>query len=289
MHAGTKAVTLTCSYCHAPVISYLKDCISCGNPVGFPNVRAAENEQEQQGLQERYGDALISAESGKYRAVFDRFGIVVSGSQAVLARNLLVLDSLVSNASGMMPTFYKMVRSSARVAENNSWDRGRTAVDSTINPMYHEHIHCSALSLDGKGLQKFGAYSITLKEALIKTRSTVFEENPFKFLDRMQVSAGKTPPPGYRAAWTDRGKLAQAKLFRQLTPATKEDEFPGVLLRDDDDEEKTDYVEVHTYGPLHRSVIERVIGPVPKASTERAIWRRVKKQLTALGAQVEEL
>lgn len=139
------------------------------------------------------------------------------------------------------------------------------------------------------GVSWWGEYSIVLKTAHIARRTSVFEENPFLFCERHRVIAGKRPPLGYRASWPRREELAMAKLADKISSGTKSSDFASVLLNQGTSRGNADFVECHIFGPLHRSSIEKVIGPRPKRRADLVIWKSVVSQLTKLGAVVQEV
>jgi hypothetical protein len=158
-----------------------------------------------------------------------------------------------------------------------------------VHPNYADQINYTALSIDGRGVIWWGAYSIVLKNAHIARRTSVFEENPFLFCERHHVIAGKRPPLGFRASWSRRQDLAMAKLGDQLTATTNQTEFAPILLSQGTSRANADFIECHTFGSLHRSSIERVVGPRPMRGPDLIIWRSVVAQLQKLGAIVEEV
>lgn len=278
---------LVCS-CGTPIPPHVRDCLGCGKSVGFPNVRKAAQRSEREALVARIKTAEQSASAGKYQPELEAFAnAVATASHAVIARSLMALDAFIRSDSQLMTSFYKQVRAQSRVPEDNDWDRGRAAADSTINPIYFEEIQFAALSLDGLGSKWYGAYHITIKDLMIEQRASVFEENPFLFCERKGVAAGAAAPPGYRATWEDRGLLAKAKLFHRLRKDMEASEFPGVLLQQGADLRSNDFIEVQVYGALHPAVIERVRGPAPQKS-DKALWRQVLRRLNELGAVFEE-
>jgi hypothetical protein len=222
-------------------------------------------------------------------AVLDDFGRAVRQSLAVLARPLGDLDAFVKSENLLYVNFHSQVRSGSRIPEDNDWDKGRTAAESTVHPLYHEKINYSALSLDGVGVLWWGEYSIALKEIHIARRTSVFDENPFLFCERHRVIAGQAPPMGFRATWALRDELAMAKLVGQISPTTQPNQYPPILLGQGTSRDDADFIECHTYGPLHRSSIERVIGPRPKGGPDLIIWKSVVAALQKLGAVVEEV
>jgi hypothetical protein len=280
---------MNCPFCNAVVLPSVERCHVCGADVGFPNVRASRAVNERAALQARLNAVSTAASARGSLAVLHEFGAAVSQSRAVLARSLGDLDAFVKSDNLLYVSFHSQVRAGSRIPEDNEWDAGRTAAESTIHPNYHEKINYTALSLDGFGVLWWGEYSIVLKDAHIETRTSVFEENPFLFCSRHRVSAGKQPPAGYRADWKTRQDLAMAKLSGKITPQTAARKFPPILLDQGTSRGTADFIECHIYGALHRSSIERVIGPRPKKSYDLVIWKSVVAELKRLGAIVEEV
>lgn len=279
-----------CETCETDIPYSAERCIGCGADVGFPNVRAANQSTEVSALHERLRYAQVAAGERGCAAELELFGTAAADSHAVMVRSLAALDSLVSQQQTAMVSYYKMVRTGARLPENNEFDMNRLRIDSTINPFnVHEEIQFAALSLDGRGVPWYGDYSLTLRDNMIGMRASVFEENPFRFLDKHPISPTESVPQGYRASWQRRGELAMAKLHPRIREGMTGEDFNGVLLEQGEKSADSDFVEVHIYGAIHARAIERVIGPEPRLRPDRIIWKRVKRELTKLGAQVEEV
>ncbi len=209
--------SIECSKCGFTVPSGARYCQGCGVDVGFPNVKLASRAEELDALNIRVQNAKISAAARGIAVILENFGLVVAGSRSVWARDLATLDSFVKRENALYVSFHQQVRSQSRIPEENEWDRGRTAAESTINPFFYEEINFACISLGGKGASGYGDYHITLKDKLIEDRTTVFEENPFVFCERHRVIAGDAPPMGYRALWVNRGLLAMAKLQANIS------------------------------------------------------------------------
>lgn len=279
-----------CKECDTEISYAAERCVGCGMDVGFPNVRAANRIDEVQALRERVRYAQVAATERGCATELEAFGTRASESQAVMARHLTVLDSIVSSNQMALVSYYKMVRAGMRIPENNEFDENRGRIDGTINPHgVHEELQFAALSLNGHGVSWFGDYALTLREAMIASRSSVFEENPFRFCDKYPVPPTGSVPPGHRASWSRRGELAMAKLHPRIKPGMSPDDYPGLLIEKGVQSADSDFIEVHIYGPIHARAIERVIGPVPKRGADRQIWKRVKRSLQALGVNVEEV
>jgi hypothetical protein len=280
---------LKCPGCASIVLSHVERCHVCGADVGFPNVRAAESIIEQNALAERLRNAKVSADARSCLRCLEDFGLAVSKSDAVLARSVRDLDSFVKSENLLYIGFHSQVRAQSRIPEENGWDQGRGAADGTIHPNYYEHINYAALSIDGFGVLWWGDYSIVLKQSHIVCRTTVFEENPFTFCERYRITAGRLPPPGFRGTWGARHELAMAKLVGKIEPTLATDKYASILLSRGTSKADADFVECHIYGPLHRSSIERVIGPRPRDRADLVIWKSVVNTLQRLGATVEEV
>ncbi|WP_202330608.1 hypothetical protein [Mesorhizobium sp. L-8-3] len=277
-----------CAHCKSVVPRHVRDCTVCGEAVGFPNVRAAKEAGEVAALGLRHEKAFVSARAASYETELVEFGEEVSKSEAVIARSMSVLDRLVNMESSLLSTYHQEVRSNGRVPQDNSWDKGRDAADSTINPNYYQNLHFAALSLNGRGVDHYGSCHITLVETAIANRASVFEENPFIFSKKHSVVVGSQPPKGYRATWADRGKLAQAKLHHKLKKGMNPSEFVGILVDQGTGDGNEDFIEVHVYGALSGKSIGRVLALAPKGA-ERHVWRSVRKKLVTAGLEVEEI
>ena len=280
---------MNCPHCSSAILAHEERCHVCGTDVGFPNVRAAQTPTEQAALASRLNEARTSANARGILAILDDFGGTVKSSRAVLARTLGDLQSFVMSENRLYTSFHSQVRSGSRLPEDNQWDKGRNSAENAIHPIYAEKINYAALSLNGIGVLGWGDYSIVLKEMHTANRTSVFEENTFLFCERYRVIAGHPAPPGFRATWDRRHELAMAKLVAKLDRTTEPEQYPSVLLSQGTSKADADFIECHVYGPLHRTSIERVIGPRPKGGPDLTIWKSVRETLRKIGAIVEEI
>ncbi len=122
---------------------------------------------------------------------------------------------------------------------------------------------------------------------MIQLRTSLFEENPFEFCKRFKINAGQPVPPGYRSIWSERDVLARAKLHSQLRPHMNERDYPSILLHDSGAGKEADFIEAHVFGQVHRSAVERVVGPRPKKRADLIVWKSVEADLKKLGATME--
>lgn len=286
--SGVIVTTEKCPRCQTEIPPHVRNCVACQADVGFPNVRLAERVEEKRALEIRVQNARRSADARGAGRVLAEFGLAVAGSHAVLARGLGTLDNFVKSENLLYISYHPQVRSGARIPEENKWDLGRTSAESTVNPFFFEDITFACVSLNGIGPNGYGDYHITLKDKFIDQRTTVFEENVFSFCARHRVISGEPAPPGYRATWDQRDRLAMAKLHPSISATTSGAEFPGILVTSGNHSGDGEFVEAHIFGPLHRSAIERVIGPKPKKGADFVIWRSIQRSLREIGAVMEE-
>ena len=195
--------------------------------------------------------------------------------------------ALVSSDNELYTSFYNLVGAEARRPENTEVDRERLQADDLLFPHYRQHIRFAALSLDGRGAMSYGNCSLVLKDMAIRERTTVFEENALDFCKKRRFQGPL--PPGYRAVWNERDKLATAKLQPLLAPGMAERDFARILLRPSARDRQEDFVEVHIYGTLNRRSIERVVVQQPTHPPDRAFLLEIRRLLAdpKVGASVE--
>jgi hypothetical protein len=266
------------------------NCVVCGASVGYPNVRYAGRSEERGALDRRLADARISAAARGSTDRLEAFGQAVAESKVVVSRSQGDLDNMLKSDGMLMQAFHPAVRASLRMPQNNEFDPARELNDSRINPYFYDKLHFGALSLDGVGVPHYGPFAITFRNAMVANRTTVFEENPVKFNEAYPPGRKRPVPYGYRAIWTERNKLAMAKLQPKIDPATQDAAFPDILLeKTDNSDGYTDFIEVHIYGDVHPLAFERVLAQVPEDAVDRLIWNRMKDKLATFGIDVEEV
>lgn len=275
--------------CKSDIPAHVTLCIVCGANVGYPNVRYAERPEEKAALERRLTEARISAVAKGSSERLAAFGQAVSASKAVICKPLGDLDSMVKGDGQLMQAYHPAVRAQLRMPQNNEFDAVREANDARINPHYYQKLHFGALSLDGRGVPHYGDFAITMRDAMTASRATVFEENPLKFNEAHPLGRNKPVPYGFRAVWSDRQKLAMAKLHAKIQPVTKDEEFPDILMeKTEAPDGYTDFVEVHIYGELHPKAFEHICAVVPTDELDNLLWERVKARLGHFEITYEE-
>jgi hypothetical protein len=264
---------MDCPRCGVAIRGSERDCPSCGNDVGYPNVRAAKEYEEKAALAKRYENALQNASARGCSDAIVAFLHALMSSVAVICRSASKVKELVSSDNEIYASFYQLVGAGARRLEGSKMDLQRRIADSIMFPYYEEHIRFAVLSLDGIGATAYGDCSIVLKDIAISERATVFEENSVLFCEKQGLGVAKALPPGYRATWEDRGVLATAKLGPNFVPGTTAAEFPRILVGGTGQ----DFVEVHIFGGLHRGSIERIVARAPKTEADRIILEETSR------------
>jgi hypothetical protein len=268
--------------CSEPLPDHVRYCVVCGADAKVPNVRAASRDSEISALDQRIKQSEQDALARGCLEVLNDFRKAVAHSSGVVCRPLGTISELLSSDNMLFATFYQSVHADARLPEDNEWDRIRQAVDSLLFPYYYDQMRFATLSIDGSGVTGYGEYCVVLKDAAIRDRATVFEENTLLFVKHHRIVAGDPVPLGFRAIWANRDRLAAAKLAAKLTPATKPDDYQSILINGTDRD--ADFVEVNIYGPIHRKAVEHMSGSEPRRKADKVIFRSVLKKLKEIGA-----
>jgi hypothetical protein len=274
---------MICQKCGNEVRSHERNCPVCDADVGYPNVRAAETQEEVSALQERAAVAVDSCAARGCSRVLLEFQRALQSSKPVLSRSIQQVMALMSSDNELYASFYAQVGAHSRRPEETLVERERLIADNLLFPYFHEEIRFAALSLDGKGVRHYGACALALSEVAIRTRASVFEKNSVEFCREHKLSAGKSIPPGHRAVWQDRDKLAVAKLHDRLSADLKSDRFGQILL---DDESNPDFIEVHIYGQLHRRAIESIFVHESTDRSAEALILEIERRAEELNAKV---
>ena len=226
------SATRECRLCNNPLPRSASLCPHCGRPGLYANVEDAQNDAEHAELNVRYQAALADANARGAEQALNDFEAAAANSQAVMARSPGELLRLVTSDNEIYATFYQLIEGGIRTPESGQWDFKRQVADAALFPGYFRHIRFAALSLDGIGLSTFGSCSIGLKDDMIAHRSSVFEENSVIVTERHEVAKNRgLVPLGYRAIWSDRGKLCAAKLHRSIDATTPPNEYSRLLMR----------------------------------------------------------
>jgi hypothetical protein len=275
---------LLCPNCGNAIRAHEKDCPSCFTFCGFPNVRKAEEADEVSALEQRYASALAAAHARGCEPVLVSYESAIKNSVAVVCRSLDQTVALLSSDNAVYTTFYRQRSSGGRRPEDTAIETHRAVTDQRMFPYYYDEIQHAALSVDGRGVLSFGRCCLVLKPLAIEQRTSAFWENSVDFCNRVCPDQNTPIPPGFRASWARRAKLAVAKAEPLLDAHTAGPEFSRILL------EGTRFIEVHIYGPFNRDSLDRILVPRPSDRSERAMLGKIRDvvQNDGLAIKVEE-
>lgn len=281
---------LACEYCTFGVPINSDHCPHCARPSRFPNVLMAEQPQQSDALNARFEAATgrLSHESRLIAAAFRQ--AVDAESRAVIARPSADVFRLLSSDRQLYASFYQLLDAATRLPANDSWDQHREVVDSRLFPHFKYKIRFAALSLSGRGLATYGDCFLILRDDMIGHRSTVFEENSVVFCTRNEIKCVEPVPPGYRATWAERGKLAVAKHGHEIDETLSAAGFPALILASAENPADDRFIEVHIFGSISSKSVESVSIDGRRSSAKRSPirLRAMRERLCALGIPFEE-
>lgn len=278
----------SCTFCGNEFQFSADRCPHCGEPGLFANVFAADNVSQHRALAERFRLAIEESTTRRAELVLQDFERAVNDSQAVIARGQHEMLRLATSDNEIYGTFYNLIGAGLRLPEGGKWDVLRGIVDSALFPNYKEQIRFAALSLDGVGLSNYGEYSITLRTEMIARRASVFDENSIMFMVHhdIKIADADNLPKGYRAIWSERARLAVAKISPKINASTESKEYSRLLLQQGATSEEDQFVEVHIWGPLTVRTIDRVTRTDSK-SVPRATIKTIKIKLEKANVKVD--
>ncbi len=281
-----------CPFCKNDIPRSEARCPHCAQPGRFPNVLDASDEAECQALDQRYRAAIRDGDDRGCGQLIRQFEAEAASSRAVIARSVPEVDRLASSDSQLYATYYELIRAGVRLSTGEKWDRLRVATDGALfGEKNKDQIRFAALTLDGMGLDNYGECSLVVRNEMIAHRSSVFEENSVKFMERHKIglAAVNDLPRGYRAPWEDRSKLCTAKLAVALDKTSQPDDFPKLLLKQGESSDDDDFVEVHIWGPMSVRTFEHVIvrrkQRRPRMTILKALEERLKRYAIPMQVQ----
>jgi hypothetical protein len=244
---------------------------------------------EQAALFQRYDSAAQRAIARGAGAPLKLLEQEASRSFAVVNLKLAFLREVVTERKTLFANYHAGVTSGVRRAAADAEDQARRGVDAILFRSYADKIRFAALTSDGPGLISYGPYTLRLREVAVAERSSVLEQNSFDFIRSHRLGPFDRVPEGFRSSWHQRHLLVVAKLADLLTEATTLKDIHRLILSSDGNRANDQFFEVHIYGPFDVNAVERVTGPKPKTSSERAAWSLVVERLKSQGRAVEEI
>jgi hypothetical protein len=277
------------SVCKKNVPVFVDRCPHCGASLPVPNVRAAERPIEKAALQRRYDAAIQDAKHRDTETITQQFEQSVAQSQAVIARPIGEIDRLTSSDRELYTSYYHLVSARQRLPEDAGMSLLRAVADETVFHGYKEQVRFAALTIDGKGLKNYGDFFMVLREEMIAGRANFFEENSVLWMKRHNLNYNDFDklPPGSRATWPERGRLAVAKLGTKLETTTTSSDFTALLLQSGATSEQDDFIEVHIYGDLSIHSVKQLILDTPRRKMQKHEVKKLEGKIKDLGADVE--
>jgi hypothetical protein len=257
-----------CATCNTKQESLQRTCPTCGDDLGFPNVRVASTANETAALDARLDQ--INNSTGASRAsishlqdrVDQQSGVVITVSTAMALQILNDPKQLYVNAE-------RLIGAGAREPPNFANDAHRIMVSGYLYGSSGTEIVYGALSMNDSGLRSYGDIFLKLRDIAISKRTSFLEKNSYGlFNEHLNKMAANdfVLPAGHRATWESRGKLAAIKCFsttpNDLSQNCDDDEIQSAILKSDGDRGTDDCIEAHICGRINIKSIERV-SPVP--------------------------
>jgi len=234
-------------------------------------------------LGERYRAA--QGEAGGAAAGLEVLERVAEHTAAVVNLPVGLAHGLFIGEIPLYSPYEQQLKGRLRTPAKPEDDRQRRAVGGLLYGSYGEDIVYAALSADGRGLSSYGLVHLELEEVCVAYRSTVLEENSYSFMKRHKVTPGRPLPRGYLARWQDRGRLAVAKLARNVSGDLDEEACRGLLLQSEGDRASDLFLEVHVYGTFDHQAVRSLALPGDAAADLLDEVRQV--QLKALKERLD--
>lgn len=161
------------------------------------------------------------------------------------------------------------------------------AVDELLFPEYSKQISFAMLSFDLASNEYYGDFAVLIDSKAISSRATVFEENSFGFIEKNGFTLAEQIPPGHRAVWEQRGKLAATKLVAKFSKTMTNAEMKQLLVQSaSENGSDGDFVEVHIYGGLLAAAIEAIVPSKKIDSSEKHLVRRLVREASLKGIEL---
>ncbi len=280
-----------CPHCGEVVEHWQVHC-RCEEFIGFPNYRAAAAEYDE--LEKRALAARADATTRGLIPLLAKLEALAEKCRPVIVMDFSVCDDILR--SDKYRNYDQRVESGERDPAKATDHADRQMAGARLFPRYGQHIHYAALSPDGRGLASYGTGAVAVRwdvtDAYLGRRASLLEENSYTFYDHHGLGArGTVIPPGYRATWKERAKLAVAKLAARLTAATSEGSLAGLLLHAGGTRNDDDYIEVVIYADTGLDTVDVDLVTrqrAPTTSEERHRWELVREICTTRSVAVIE-
>ena len=253
---------IKCGVCDNDLSPFATLCRVCDTRY-YPNVNLAALPEERAELQKRYDDIRKDIAARGLERIADRFEQSVNNSFAVICVKFPELERLASSESELKSTYYTLADTRvprAAPPAGIDWNAFREVVDAGLfREDAKREMHFAALATSAVGPTAYGPCTLICATRYIEKRASTFEKNSCQFfIERDGVPEPDKIPKGYRSTWADRGKLALAKLGKQLVAGMTTEQFAPLLLHAGATTDEDDFVEVHICGAMSAMTFEEV-------------------------------
>ncbi|MBL4693626.1 MAG: hypothetical protein JKY92_09900, partial [Magnetovibrio sp.] len=139
-------------------------CPACDTDQGYQNVRRARSEHSH--LQDFYDDAVKQTQGVEVQV--QKFEHDLKASHVVVNMDARLLESMLQDKNVMYMTYYDRPFDTDHGPDNDIDECERVYIDKLVFGLDGRNIRFGALSLDGRGLTSYGAFSVTLNENMIE-------------------------------------------------------------------------------------------------------------------------
>lgn len=241
-------------------------CGSCG--ITFlhqVNVRRSLIPAEREALEKRYKSALSELSVKSLDAEVNLLEtVVIDEGKAVLNLGFDFLWDWLMYPGKAYQSYRRTVAADLRKRATFENDLKRSSVESLLFGSHVDIIY-AALTVDQSSVRSYGPVTVVLRNSTIENRTSMLEKNSFFFVnDAMTIgwTFGKPLPVGFMAQWSDRHKLAVAKLKDALKKDISSEELADAILSSDGNRAADEFMELYIYGNIISTGVEKIKIPL---------------------------
>lgn len=292
-----------CTHCNCEYDTGSPQCTACGRPAPaggtYPNVDLADAERGQ--LNARYEQVMQQAQLAGLEDVVNTFqNEILTRANLVTACGLEKISHLAERPGNVFPVYANLVAARIRFPGDDTNNTDRLVAEEATFPGFSRFISYAALSFDERGLSNYGNYFLFWRLDRIEHRTSLLEGNCLTFRRKNGIPLDSQDlPPGTRATWPERHKLAAVKCAGQLSADSKPEDYADILLISATNSNDDDFIEAHIWGPLTSQSLAKVLriapdpDPIPFDVEDRifflAMYQRMVKNLGGYGITYEVL
>jgi hypothetical protein len=250
-------------------------CNTCGTTdESTINTRRASLEHEINALEKRYTDAIDRLTTKgliKESALLEQ--MVSNNGKAVINTNLIFLWEWVGKKSTDYVSYRRQIIEGLRQKASFENDVRRSVHDDLLFGFEIDIIY-AALSVDETGLSSYGEITVVLKNTPIEKRASGLQSNSYHFIEWAKTQGWDLDDPlpaGFLSLWNSKAKLALAKLEPGVKKGLNTAKIAKMVLNSSSDRASDDFIELHIYGRILVSAIEKIKIPktLKKATDEK--------------------